>query len=302
MYIALLRMGRVAALAAATAGATLTAQAGLVVVTVTGTITGTDVYNNSVYFGPNTGNSGAAGNLNGMTGSISITYDSAMWVNLVPGSPVYYTALHQPAYPALLGAVGNNPVRSASFTVNGTTLELDVSGPGERGSLQVENTGNDAALGQTGRDALTLRGGDTRSTWCPNDSQCAEGVDITAYGGLYQALFDANGFQTDDEYAWTNANGTALGGNVRMYENRLCQAGSGWPGADGTCPAGRFNDYGQFPNTVHWVDFQLNGTRLSITRVPDGNSTSGVPEPGTLALLAAAGMGLVATTKRQRGG
>lgn len=298
MWIDLLQMGRVVAVAAATAGASLTAHAGLVVVTVAGTITGTDAYNNSVYFGPNTGNGGAAGNLNGMTGSISVTYDSAMWTNMVPGSPNYYTAWHQPAYPYFLGAVGGNAVRSASFTVNGITLALDVSGPGEFGKLQVENF----ATISPGHDALTLRAGDTRNTWCPNDSQCSEGAAITAYAAIGQELFDADGFQPDDEYAWVNANGNALGGSVRMIENRLCQAGSGWPGADGLCPAGRFNDYGLYPNTVHWVDFQLHGTRLTITRVPDGpTGDNGIPEPGTLALLAASCVGLLGATRRRGG-
>jgi hypothetical protein len=62
--------------------------------------------------------------------------------------------------------------------VNGVTLALDVSGPSERGRLQVENP----VATQFARDSYNLNGGDRR-TWCPNDFQCVERVGITAQGG-----------------------------------------------------------------------------------------------------------------------
>lgn len=267
------------------------ARAGLVTVTVQGTIlSGSDAYRNSVYFGAN-----GAGNLNGMAASISITYDAAWWVNLAGGT--YYTAIHQPGYPAFLGQAGSSPVRSASFTVNGTTLALDVAGPHEVATLQVENPGNDSGLGQYGHDSMSLRGGDARTSWCPNDGQCAEGVGISAYGAVYQDLFGPGGYDPANDYDWTDAGGAALGGNVRLYQNNLCLAGSGWPGADGLCPEGRFND-----TATHWVEFLLGGTRLTITHDAGGTGNgggNGVPEPGTLALLLAAALG-AAGARRHR--
>lgn len=223
------------------------AHAALMTVTITGTISsGSDAYRNSVYFGPN-----ATNNLAGMAASISLTYDTALMPNATGGN---YSLWHQPAYPYFYGTVGQNPVRSGSFTLNGVTLALDVSGPGEVGQLSAEN--NNPAP-----DSYNLGAGDTRSSWCYADSQCAERAGISAYSTSVN-LFDANGFGPEDVYTWFPAAGTSLTGNVRMIESLACQPG-GSPPATGLCPEGRF-DYTTTPGATHWVEFMLNGTQLSI--------------------------------------
>jgi hypothetical protein len=256
------------------------AQAALMTVTLNGTVTGTDYYRNSVYFGPN-----GAGNLNGMTGSISITYDTDLMVDLYPGSPIYHTTTHSPGYPSFNGTVGQNPVRSASFTVNGVTLGLDVSGLSERSNLQVQDF-------NPANDSYSLTAGDQRLTWCPNDAQCVESVGISAYS--YVNLFDANGFQPTDAYTWTGTGLTALTGSVRMIESILCQpAGQGGAGnAAGLCPEGRF-DYTATPTATHWVEFQINGTQLSIA------PAAAVPLPAAGWLLASSLAGLAGIRRRR---
>jgi hypothetical protein len=262
------------------------AQAALMTVTLNGTVSGgSDAYRNSVYFGPNGGN-----NLAGMAASISITYDTDLMVDLYPGSPIYHTTTHSPGYPSFIGTVGQNPVRSASFTVNGVTLGLDVSGLAERSNLQVQDFNG-------ANDAYTLTAGDQRLTWCPNDAQCVESVGISAYANPYAIvdLFDADGFQPTDTYSWTGTALTSLTGSVRMIESLICQpAGQGGAGnAAGLCPAGRF-DYTATPNATHWVEFQLNGTQLTIA------PATVVPLPAAGWLLATGIAGLAGMRRRAR--
>jgi hypothetical protein len=254
------------------------AQAALMTVTITGTISsGSDAYRNSVYFGPTVTN-----NLAGMTASISLTYDTALMPNPTGAN---YSLWHQPAYPYFYGTAGQNPVRSGSFTVNGVTLALDVSGPGEVGVMQVQNA-NPAP------DSYNLRGGDNRTTWCPNDSQCVESASIQAYS--FVNLFDANGFGPEDVYTWAATASTSLTGSVRMFENIICQpAGQGGTGnSAGLCPAGRF-DYTASPGATHFVAFELNGTQLSIA------TASPVPLPAA-AWLMLGGISSLAGMQRRR--
>lgn len=252
------------------------ANAGLMTVTVSGTAFGTDLVGNSVVLG-NT----SAGNLNGMAASISITYDSALWMAAID-QPGGYFALHQPASPSFTGTVGNNPIRSASFTINGVTLGLDASGLGELGRLQVENNNNSGG----GRDHFGLYGGDVRQSWCPNDGQCAERFQINLSGAAFQDLWGIDGFSPGDEIAIDSSSGADLFGAVRMYQNANCLPGSAFPSTANVCPAGRFSD-----GAVHYVDFQLFGTRLTIDAQEPG--PTGVPEPASL-WLALAGIGMLA--------
>lgn len=261
----------------ATGLAAAPSQAALMTATVTGTVSGFDAYGNTL---------GAGTTLTGLTGSISITYDSDLMVDLYPGSPIYHTTLHSPGYPSFIGTQGQNPLRAASFTVNGVTVNLDVSGPSERGTLQVEDF-NPAT------DSYNLNGGDERLTWCINDFQCVERVGINAYSPGAN-LFDVDGFQPTDLYTWTASNLTTLTGNVRLFDGQICQTAAlgGQGGATGLCPDGRFSYASN--TTPHWVEFQIAGTQLSIA------PASPVPLPAAGWLLVS-GVGALAGLRRRAG-
>lgn len=254
------------------------AEAALMTATVTGTISpsgGFDAYGNTLGVGTNLAN---------LAASVSITYDSDLMVDLYPGSPIYHTTTHSPGYPSFNGTVGQNPIRSASFTVNGITLNLDVSGPSERGNLQVEDF-------SPATDTYNLTGGDQRLNWCPNDFQCVESVGINAYSPGAN-LFDANGYQPTDLYTWTASNLTSLTASVRLYDAQNCQTAAlgGFGGATGLCPDGRFS----YANsaTPHWIEFQVAGSQLTIA------PASPVPLPAAGWMLVS-GLGVLAGSRRR---
>lgn len=258
------------------------AHAALMTATVTGTIspfyTASDAYGNTL---------GAGTNLAGLAASVSITYDSALMTNLYPNT-TFWTTMHAPGT-VYGGTVGENPLQSASFTVNGVTVALDVGGPSERGRLQVENP----VATQFARDTYNLNGGDDRLTWCANDFQCVERVGINAVGAPSQNIFNTN-FTPDDSYTFTAASGIALTGSVRLFDAQLCQPAGlgGLGGAAGLCPPGRF-DYST-NTTPHWVEFQIAGTQLTIA------PAAVVPLPATGWLLASGVAGLGGMLRRAR--
>lgn len=261
-------------------------QAAPIVVTLSGTVSsGFDAYRNSVYFG-----SDAGYNLTGMQASISVVYDSTRFVN-VPGNAPNWSSYHSPNYPDFLGTSGMGPIISSSFTINGITTALDVSGLWENASLQVSNPVNTAANGA--RDSYGLMAGDDRAGWCLADRQCVEKAEISATSYFGQDLFGGqHAFSPDEEFSLNNGGAVTdpfLEGSVRMIQNPLCLSGGQYAGL---CPEGRYTD-GQ----THWVEFLLRGTSLTVTRQPSG--TGSVPEPSSLALvLAAGGLGFVVTRRR----
>lgn len=247
--------------------------------TVTGTISsGYDAYLNSVYTGPNTGY-----NLNGMAASVSIIYDADLAGPNYPGYEPNWYFQHTPAYPQFLGTVGNGPIRSASFTVNGITLGIDVSGAGESHRLFVENPKNDPVWGQA--DSYNLSGMDARTAWCPNDGQCAEKVQIMAYQRYGDDMFGGQrNFDPANSFTALAAPSRVIEASVRLYQNGLCLDG-GYRA--GLCPEGRFND-----GNTHWVEFVISGTSLKVSEV------SAVPEPGAIAMVLA-GVAVVVSRRRK---
>jgi PEP-CTERM motif len=244
------------------------AQAKLMQATVTGTISGgSDSYSNSVLLGAGDGTS-----LVGLSASVTILYDADLAGPNYPGYEPNWSFTHEPNYPAWNGSVGMGPVRSASFTVNGITLALDVSGDYEYHSLMVSNPTNQ-------HDSYTLFGSDKRSTWCPSDRQCVESVSVGAYQSAGDDLFGGqHNFSPAEAFTVNPADGRVIEAYVRMFQSSACPAGM--------CPEGRFAD-----TATHWVDFRLNGTQLSVAAV--------VPEPETYAMLLA-GLGLVGVAVRRR--
>jgi len=242
--------------------------------TLTGTVSaGGDAYRNTVYFGPNGG-----GNLVGQVATVRIVYDAAAFgANQYGGN--YYSVTHQPNYPAFLGTAGQSPVKSADFTVNGFTFAMDVAGAYETARLSVENPPDAGPYGQP--DSWTLAAGDRRSTWCPNDGQCAESLQLHASQTYASSdLFGGQrSFSPADAFTVTPAPYRSAGAYVRlMQSNGACPAG--------VCPEARFAD-----NATHWVEFYVDATRLSVAAV--------VPEPGTWALMLG-GLALAGGVARRR--
>lgn len=239
-------------------------------VTLTGTISGGyDAYRNTVYFGADGGY-----NLTGMAASVTLTYDAARFNPNYPGYAPNWYFLHSPEWPNFLGTVGLGPVLSASFTVAGHTLAIDVSGPSEVARLVVENP-------VSNYDSWGLSAMDGRFAWCPNDGQCAEKVQFWANNGLGgpdlfggQRAFDPADSQS---FAVNGVTGRAVGGTVRLMDAPSCP---------GVCPAGRFSD-GQ----THWVEFTIDNGQISI---------SPVPEPATAWMTLAGLLGLGAVLRLRR--
>jgi hypothetical protein len=254
-----------AALAVLCAVSALPAQAQLMQATVTGTVSyGSDVYSNSVLLGPNDGTS-----LVGLAASATIIYDAAGFAPNQYGG-TYWNFTHSPNWPSFLGIVGQGPIISASFTVNGTTLAMDVSGTYENAKLAVENpVGNN--------DSWSLYGGDRRFTWCPNDAQCIETVQLSASQGYGNDLFGGQAFNPDLAFTASPAAGRTIDAYVRLMQGAACP--------DGMCPDGRFAD-----TATHWVEFGIAGTQLTVTAIP---------EPETYAMFLA-GLGLVGFAVRRR--
>lgn len=228
--------------------------------TVTGVIsTGFDAYRNSVYFG----NEGGY-NLNGLTATATIIYDADLAGPNYPGYAPNWLFSHAPNYPSFQGLEGGGPVKSASFTVNGVAVASDVTGPYEDHDLRVENPGFDATWGQ--RDSWLLSGYDARRNWCPNDSQCIETVQLSAYQTYTDDLFGGQRpFNPADAFVAALAPTRVIQAYVRMMQGPICLEG-GWRA--GACPDGRFTD-GQ----SHWVEFTINGTQLTVAPL------AAVPEP-----------------------
>ena len=255
-----------AALAVLCAFSSLPAQAQLMQATVTGTVNyGSDFYSNSVLLGSNDGTS-----LVGLAASATIIYDAARFEPNQYGG-TYWSFTHSPNYPSFLGIVGQGPIISASFTVNGITLAMDTSGTYENAKLYVENpVGNN--------DSWNLSGGDSRTTWCPNDRQCIETVQLSASQGYGNDLFGGqHNFSPADAFTATPAAGRTIDAYVRLMQGATCPAGM--------CPEGRFND-----TATHWVEFGIAGTQLTVTAIP---------EPETYAMFLA-GLGLVGFAVRRR--
>lgn len=261
------------ALLAATALLPQASRAQLMQATLTGIVSaGGDAYRNTVYFGPNSG-----GNLIGQAATVSIVYDAAGFAPYpYPGPGYGFT--HQPNYPNFLGTAGHSPVKSGSFTVNGFTFAMDVAGAYETARIYVENPPDSGPYGQP--DSWTLSAGDRRSTWCPNDGQCAEAVQL--YANQTYASSDLFGgqrnFSPADSFTVTPAPYRGAGAYVRLMQaNGTCPAG--------VCPEARFAD-----NATHWVEFYVEATRLSVAPVP---------EPSAWAFLLA-GLALVGGAARRR--
>jgi hypothetical protein len=256
---------------ALSAAAGTPAQAQQLQVTLTGTISsGFDAYRNTVYFGPNGGY-----NLNGQTATVKLIYDAALFNPNYPGYAPNWYFNHDPAWPSFVGIAGQSPILSATFTVAGTTVDLDMTGASEVAKLQVQNPVSNF-------DTWSLFGGDARRSWCWADRQCVEKVEMWAYNPSWggpdlfggQHNFDPAEAQS---FSVGGVAGRQVGGAVRMMDATTCPAG--------VCPAGRFSD-GQ----THWVEFVIDAGTITV---------SPVPEPGSLALFVA-GLGLFATRRSAR--
>lgn len=191
----------------------LAAQAQLMQATVTGTVSyGSDFYSNSVLLGPNDGTS-----LVGLPASVTITCDAARFYPNAYGG-TYWNFIHAPNWPSFLGTVGQGPIISASFTVNGVTLVADTSGAYENGKLAVENP-------LSSYDSWSLYGGDRRFTWCPNDAQCIETVQLSAGQSYGSDLFGGQPFIPELAFTANPAAGRTIDAYVRLYQSPACPAG-----------------------------------------------------------------------------
>ena len=267
--------------ALATLAATpLTAQAQLMRATLTGTVyAGGDAYSNTVLLGANDGSS-----LVGRTASAFIVYDAAKFGPNYPGYSPNWSFYHYPDYPNFLGTVGQSPVRSAGFTVNGITLNTDMSGLSETARLAVENPNFSPGYGQ--QDNWNLYGGDARFRWCPNDGQCAETLQMSA-SQTYETADMFGGqrpFNPADSFSTQASTYRSLFAYVRLYRAPVC-------GNANDCP----NDGLAADGQVHWVEFYIGGPNARLTVAP------AVPEPGTWALWVA-GIAALGVLARRRGG
>ena len=239
------------------------AEAALMQATVSGTVTnGYDAYSNTLNSGQYF--SGPA--------SVTIVYDADLAGPNAAAAP-NWSFQHGPSYfDGFQGVVGGGPIQSASFTFNGITLGLDVSGLGERGYLTVSNPAGQNA------DSYLLGGADERYSWCPSDRQCVERVSVSASQSAGDDLFGGqHNFSPSDSFTVLSAPGRTIEAYVRLIQSSSCPAG--------VCPEGRFAD-----SNTHWVEFGISGTQLTVTPVP-------APAAGWLLLTGLGGIGIV---KRKR--
>lgn len=266
-------------LLAALAAAPLPAQAQLMRATLTGTvIAGGDAYSNTVLLGANDGTS-----LIGQAASAFIVYDAAKFGPNYPGYSPNWSFYHYPDYPNFLGTVGQGPVRSAGFTVNGITLNTDVSGLSETARLSVENRVYAPGYGE--QDNWTLYGGDARFRWCPNDGQCSETLQLSA-SQTYETADMFGGqrpFDPADSFSTQASTYRTLMAYVRLYRAPVC-------GTYDECP----HDGVAADNQAHWVEFYIGGPNARLTVAP------AVPEPGSWALWLAGAAVLVGELRRRR--
>ena len=249
----------------------LQAQAQLMRATVTGTVTaGGDAYSNTVLLGANDGTS-----LIGQQASAFILYDAARFGPNYPNNAPNWWFYHYPDYPVFSGTVGQGPVLSAGFTVNGITLNTDVSGLSETARLTVENPVYSPIYGQG--DAWNLSGGDARFRWCPNDGQCVETLQLSASQTYEPAdLFGGQRpFNPADSFSAQAGTYRTVSAYVRLLRSPAQRC------LDVECPAGPLND-GQ----THWVEFHIGGPNATLTVAP------AVPEPGTWMSMLAGLLGL----------
>lgn len=268
-------------LLAALAAAPLSAQAQLMRATVSGTVvSGGDAYSNTVLLGANDGSS-----LIGQMASAFIIYDAAKFGPNYPGYSPNWSFYHYPDWPNFLGTVGQGPVKAAGFTVNGMTLYTDVSGLSETARLAVENPGFTPGYGQP--DSWSMYGGDARFRWCPNDGQCAETLQLSAYQSyeINDMFGGQRPFNPADSFSTQAATYRSIGAHVRLMRSAPC-------GAYEECPTDALAD-GQ----IHWVEFDIGGPNATLTVAP------AVPEPGTWALWLAgvAALGGVAYRRQRLG-
>ena len=238
---------------------------------------GADFYSNTVLLAPADGTS-----LVGMAARVTIVYEASRAGPNFPGYAPNWAFSHDPGWPSFLGLVGAGPLVSASFTVNGQTLPLDVSGAYETAVLNVSNPAGGA------QDNYLLYGGDQRRQWCAADRQCVETVSIAAFqspGFLGPDLFGNQGaFNPGQSFSLLAGAGKTITAGARLMQTPLCSTGGQHAGV---CLAGRLED-----GASHWVEFEMAGSQLTVT--------AAVPEPGTLALWSVGALVLTGAARGRR--